>query len=78
MAYPNTNPTYQYLDGENADGAILGRTTNSLIAFYGTTPVAQNTGLYTSAITGAETTSGTITTRVTQIITALRNVGIVA
>jgi hypothetical protein len=78
MAAPNTNPTYYYIDGQNPDGTILGRTTGSLIAFYGTTPVAQNTGLATSAISAAETTNGVLTTRVTQIITALRNLGIVA
>jgi len=68
--------TYQYLDSAQADGTILGQTTGAKISFYGVTPVVQDIGSYTSAITGAETTSGTITTRVTQVITALRNVGI--
>lgn len=67
--------TYQYLDSSQADGTILGQTTGSKISFYGVTPVIQDTGSYTSAISGAETTSGTITTRVTQIITALRALG---
>lgn len=68
--------TFSFLDGMQVDGTILGQTTGAKIAFYGVTPVVQDTGSFTSAITGAETTSGTITTRVTQILTALRTVGI--
>lgn len=41
MALPNTAPTYQYLDGLNADGAILGRSSTALIALWGATPAAR-------------------------------------
>lgn len=68
--------TFTFLDGTQADGTILGQTTGTKISLYGVTPVIQDTGSFTSAITGAETTSGTITTRVTQIITALRALGV--
>ena len=41
MAAPNTAPTYQYLDGLNADGCILGRSTTASIALWGGTPAAR-------------------------------------
>ena len=41
MAYPNTNPTYQYIGGEFEDGTVLGRTSASLQSFWGATPSAQ-------------------------------------
>jgi hypothetical protein len=63
MAYPETNPTYYYLDGLNADGTLLGKTSAVLLSFWGATPSAQvafsaasvsgATSSYTSA-TGAE------------------------
>lgn len=54
MAAPDTNPTYQYLDGTFADGTILGRSSTALCGFYGTTPVRQGTtALATVAATAA-------------------------
>ena len=54
MAAPNTAPTYQFLDGTNADGTVLGQTSTSLVGFYGTTPVRQGTtALATVASTAA-------------------------
>lgn len=41
MAYPNTAPTYTYLDGLNADGTVLGQSSAALIGFWGATPSAQ-------------------------------------
>lgn len=41
MAAPNTNPTYQYLGGQFADGTILGDTSTALIGLWGKTPVAR-------------------------------------
>lgn len=41
MAAPNTNPTYQYLDGKNPDGTIFGQSSTSVIALWGGTPVAR-------------------------------------
>lgn len=42
---------YQFLDSTNADGTILGQTTNSLIAFYGGTPAARGAGVATVVTT---------------------------
>jgi len=54
MAAPNTNPTYQFLDGENADGTVLGQTSTALIGFWGKTPIAKgSTALATVASTAA-------------------------
>ena len=54
MAAPNTNPTYQFLDGESADGTVLGQTSTALIGFWGKTPVARgSTAMATVASTAA-------------------------
>lgn len=54
MAAPNTNPTYQYVGGQFADGTIIGDVSTALVGFYGTTPVRQGTtALATVAATAA-------------------------
>lgn len=54
MAYPNTAPTYYYLDGLNADGSILGQTSASLISFWGATPSAR-VAFSAASVSGATT-----------------------
>jgi hypothetical protein len=34
-------PTYQYLDGTQADGTILGQSSSAVISFYGKAPVTR-------------------------------------
>ena len=41
MALPNTNPTYQYIGGTQADGVVYAQTSAQLQAFWGATPSAQ-------------------------------------
>lgn len=41
MAYPNTNPTYRYLDDGAPDGTVLGQSSAKLISFWGATPSAR-------------------------------------
>ncbi len=38
MALPNTNPTYEYIGGEMADGTVIGQTSASLQSFWGAAP----------------------------------------
>jgi len=58
MAAPNTNPTYQFLDGENADGTLFGQTSTALIGFWGKSPVARPaTAMATVASTAAVVSS---------------------
>ena len=48
---------YQYLDGTNADGTILGQTSTALVSFYNATPVAKPSSASQAAVaTGAATT----------------------
>jgi len=42
--------TYQYLDQTQADGTILGRTSATLIGFYGAAPVAQRASSLAPAV----------------------------
>lgn len=60
MAAPNTNPTYQYLDGEFADGTILGRTSAGLVGFFGATPVAQPAGTTAAVATTVASSTATV------------------
>jgi hypothetical protein len=88
MAAPNTNPTYQYLDGAMADGTILGVTSTALIGLWGKTPVARyatittvvNTAPVASSASSAWCYSSSaqalaIITAVNSCIAALQNVG---
>lgn len=57
MALPGTNPTYQYLDGAQADGTILGQTSAKLIGFWGATPSARVAFTNAAVATTAGTTA---------------------
>ena len=89
MAAPNTNPTYQYLDGTFADGTILGASSTALIGLWGKTPVARYGAITTVVATvpvNASTSSSpwaysssaqalAIITAVNSCIAALANLG---
>lgn len=53
---------YDYLDGSNDDGTVLGQTTSAKIAFWGITPVDQPAALTTVLTTITMTASATATT----------------
>jgi hypothetical protein len=71
MAYPNTAPTYEYLDGLNADGTILGQTSAKLIGFWGATPSAR-VAFSAASVSGA-TTATIVTSALVQELKALVN-----
>lgn len=52
---------YQYLDGTNNDGTILGQTTAAVIGFYNKTPTAQPSGASQAAVSTAAATTGAAT-----------------
>jgi hypothetical protein len=54
--------TYKYLSDRNSDGIILGHTTTDLIAFYGSTPISQQTGAAQAAVATTAITTAAITT----------------
>ena len=62
--------TYQYLDSTQADGTILGRTTTTLVGFYGATPVARGAGVAT-VVTTAPVASSSSSAQALAIITAV-------
>lgn len=63
--------SYDYLDGSNDDGTVLGQTTSSLIGFWGITPVDQPAALTAALTTLTLTASATATvTAFTRCITA--------
>jgi len=89
MAAPNTNPTYQYLDGTMADGSIFGRTSSSIIGFFGSVTnqrpaiIAQlDTTASTSTSSAFGYTTSTqceaVTTAVNGILTRLIALGLMA
>lgn len=88
MTYPNTNPTYQYLDSSFADGTILGQTAASLVGMHNTVCAQASTiaQLVTTASTSTSSAFGyttstqaeAVTTAVNSILTALKNKGIIA
>ena len=89
MAAPNTNPTYEYIGGLFADGLVVGRTSTSLVALWGGTPVARygaiTTVVATAPINGSTSASTwafsssaqfqAVITAVNSCIAALANVG---
>ena len=88
MALPGVNPTYQYLDGTQADGTILGASSTSLIGLWGKTPVARYGAITTvvATVPVASTSASAwcysssaqalaIITAVNSCIAALANVG---
>jgi len=61
----------EYLDNGNPDGTILGQTTTEKIAFFGSTPVVQQTG---AAVATTLTTNIVLSTA---IRLALVNLGLI-
>lgn len=58
MALPNTNPTYQYVGGNFADGTVIAKASTDKIGFWGATPIAKgSTALATVASTAAVVSS---------------------
>ena len=88
MALPNTAPTYEYIGGKFQDGAILGKTSTSVISLWGATPATQY-GAITTVVTTAPVASSSasawcysssaqalaIITAVNSCIAALANLG---
>ncbi len=84
MALPGTNPTYKYLDDNNADGTILGQTATTKIGFFNTvttqpTATLQAVAISTAAISSAATNGGWLYATSTQadgivrLVNELRN-----
>lgn len=71
MTYPNTNPTYRYLDDGAPDGTILGQTSASLISFWGGTPSAQ-VAFSQASVSGA--TSAFSSATANEIVTLLNEI----
>lgn len=63
----------KHLSDQNPDGTVMGTDSSDLIGFYGATPVAQ-----ASAISSNNGTLSTTANQVNSILTALRNLGLVA
>lgn len=72
MAAPNTNPTYQYVGGEFADGTVVARTSADLLAFWGATPSAQVAFTNATVATTAATSSASLS------LTSAQYAGIIA
>lgn len=66
----------QLSDG-GTDGTVVGQTTTDKIAFYGTTPVAQQLCTSSAALTAGETTPADIAAAVVEMYTALKTTGII-
>jgi len=82
MAYPNTAPTYNYLDGLNEDGTILGQTSAKLISFWGATPSAR-VAFSAASVSGATSsytsaTGNEIVTLLNEIRAAMVSMGLKA
>lgn len=70
--------TFQFLDGRNiqlgtTNGTKIGTATNQKIAFFGSSPVAQQSGI--SAPSGGATIDSQSRTAVTSLINTLRTFG---
>ncbi len=89
MALPDTNPTYEYIGGEFADGTIVGKTSASLQSFWGAAPSVQvaftngavattapSSSLAVFAITSAQTSN--IIALVNEIRAAMVSMGLKA
>lgn len=76
----------EYFGTKNTDGSSFGQAAADLISFYGVTPVAQaatiaaatNTTTTTSTTTALTVDIDSIRTKLNSVLTALKNVGIVA
>jgi len=88
-----TDTQYQYIGDRGTDGTIVGYDSSGPLAFFGATPVAQQTKPTFTVTTGAvSTTTGaitswgfststqanTLTVAVSDIVTVLTNLGLVA
>ena len=89
MAYPNTNPTYSFLDSTSADGTIFGQTSSSLIGFFGSVTNQRPSNIAQLVTTASTSTSSAfgyttstqceaITTAVNGILTRLQQLGLFA
>ena len=76
----------EYVGNKNVDGLSLGQAAADLISFYGVSPVAQAATIAaatntttTTTTTGALTTDiDSIRTKLNSVITALKNIGVIA
>lgn len=57
-----TDTQYHYVDVQNADGMIIGKTTTSKLAFFGDTPVSLPTGATQAAAPTSTITTAAVTT----------------
>lgn len=89
MSTPNTTTTsmIEYLGHGSPDGIVVGKTSESLVGFYGATPVALQTSPTAPATTAATSTSpwgfsgstqaNAVINAVVDIIAVLKNLGLV-
>ena len=85
MAQPTE---YEQVTYNAPDGAQMGRTTSEKIAFYGSTPIVQPTGVpaastyivSTSVISGFNTADAvtSLVNQVSNMVVALKNLGLIA
>ena len=85
MAQPTE---YEQVTYNAPDGAQMGRTTSEKIAFYGSTPIVQPTGVAaastyivsTSVISGFNTADAvtSLVNQVSNMVVALKNLGLIA
>jgi hypothetical protein len=76
----------EYVGNKNPDGMSIGQASTDLVAFYGVTPVDQaaaiaaatNTTTTTSTTTALTTDIDSIRTKLNSVLTALRDIGIIA
>ena len=76
----------EYVGNKNDDGTSLGQGVADLISFYGVSPVAQaatiaaatNTTTTTSTTTALTTDLDSVRTKLNSVITALKNIGVIA
>lgn len=76
----------EYVGNKNDDGLSLGQAAAELISFYGVSPVAQaatiaaatNTTTTTSTTTALTTDLDSVRSKLNSVITALKNIGVIA
>lgn len=73
MALPGVNPTYQYLDGAQADGTIFGQTSASLISFWGGTPSAR-VAFSAASVSGSTTATAFASAIVAEVATLVNEI----
>lgn len=60
MAYPDTNPTYQYIGDQFPDGTVITKSSASLLGFWGATPSARVAFTNATVATTAGTSSASL------------------